>query len=272
MTRSIPISLAPVLERLELDQPEIVTLKQLTAIAAEVGVRTAPALIAHRLMRRGWLLGTGLRGAWEFAPGAHAGPHSRGGALLPVKAALALEPGLPAAVALSSAAWVHGLADRTPSRIELAVRPGVHVPAGLGRSVHVLRFDARLAPLKRKGVPVQRFETLLVHLATQPSRVGSWGGVAEWLGDVVVEAVEADVLRELEGRPKAVRVRLAYLLQGLWGELAERIGADARTKVWLGPRTKLRRHSQRWHVADSILPFDPAQFARVRGTGPVALP
>ena len=85
MTRSVPISLAPVVERLELDQPELVTLEQLTKIAAELGVRTAPALIAYRLRMRGWLLSTGLSGAWEFAPGAHAGPYSRGGPLLPAE-------------------------------------------------------------------------------------------------------------------------------------------------------------------------------------------
>ena len=264
MTRSVPISLAPVVERLELDQPELVTLKQLTKIAAELGVRTAPALIAYRLRMRGWLLSTGLSGAWEFAPGAHAGPYSRGGPLLPVRAAFALMPELSAAVALTSAAWVYGLGDRTPSQIELAVKPGESVPSGLRRKARVLNFDARLDPVQRKGVPVQRFETILVHMAARPAHVKSWGAVAEWLGDTVAEAVEADVLSELVDRPRAVRVRLAYLLQGLWPELAQRVGADAGTKVWFGPRRKLRRHSQRWHIADSVLPFDPATFSRVR--------
>ena len=101
-------------------------------------------------------------------------------------------------------------------------------------------------------------------MAARPSHVKSWGAVAEWLGDTVAEAVEADVLSELVDRPRAVRVRLAYLLQGLWPELAQRVGADAGTKVWFGPRRKLQRHSQRWHIADSVLPFDPAKFSRVR--------
>ncbi len=265
MARHLPTALAPIVERLELDQPEIVTLKQLTRIAAEFGVGTAPALIAHRLQSLGWLLSTGLSGAWEFAPGAHAGPHSRGGPFLPIKAALALLPDLPVAVALTSAAWAHGLADRIPPRIELAVSTGGRVPAGLGRKVQLLRFDARLDPVIRRGVPVQRFESILVHMAARPSRVNSWGGVVEWLGDVVTEAVEADILLELEDRPRAVRVRLAYLLQGLWPELSELSAGGAGTKVWFGPRGKLRRHSQRWRIADSILPFDPAKLPRVRG-------
>ena len=36
MTRSVPEGLAPILERLELDQPSLVTLQQLTEIAAEI--------------------------------------------------------------------------------------------------------------------------------------------------------------------------------------------------------------------------------------------
>ena len=265
MTRSVPIALAPVVERLELNQPEIVTLKQLTGMVAELEIRTAPALVAHRLQVLGWLLRTGLSGAWEFAPGAHAGPHSRGGALLPLKAALALIPDLPVSIALTSAAWVQGFAGRTPPKIQVAVKSGARVPAGLVRQVQVLRFDARLHPVTRKGVPVQRVESLLVHMAARPSQIKSWGEVVEWLGDIVVEAVEADVLLELEERPRAVRMRLAYLLQGLWPDLAERVGSGAATKVWFGPRGKLRRHSQRWRIADSLLPFDPAILPRVRG-------
>lgn len=265
MTRTVPATLAPIVERLELDQPVIVTLDEIRELTREFGIRTAPALVAHRLQTRGWLLKTGLSGAWEFAPGAHAGPHSRGGPLLPIQAALALEPNLPVSVALNSAAWVHGLADRAPAKVQVSVKSGVRVPAGLLRNVRVLRFDARLEPLKRKGVHVQRFESLLVHMAARPSQVKPWADVVEWLGDIVVEAVEADVVRELEDRPRAVRVRLAYLLQGVWPELSDRICSGTNTKVWFGPRQKLRRHSQRWRVADSLLPFDPAALARVRG-------
>ena len=116
MTRSMSAALAPIVEQLELEQPEIVTLRELTAIAAQFGIATAPALIAHRLRERGWLLSTGINGAWEFAPGAHAGPHSRGGLLIPVRAALALTPDLPVAMALNSAAWAYGIADRQPQR------------------------------------------------------------------------------------------------------------------------------------------------------------
>ena len=254
------------LQRLELDQPAVVTLKRLTELAAEAGVGTAPELIAHRLRARGWLLPTGLTGVWEFAPAAHAGPHSRGGPLLPVAAAFALRPDLRAAVALGSAAWAHGLADRAPVRAVVAAAPDARLPEGLKRRVDVVRFSSRLPSVQQKGVPVQRLETLLVHLAARPKHVSSWGEVAEWLGDVVAEAEVSKVVTELEGRPRSVRIRLAYLTQGVRPELAERIDARPTSKVWFGPRRELRRHSQKWLVADTLLPFDPAKLPLVRSS------
>jgi len=266
MTRTVPKGLAPILENLELNQPRIVTLEQIACIVDEVNLRAPPALIAYRLRERGWLLDTGLRGAWEFAPAANAGPQSRGGPLLPLLAALALRPGLPAAVALGSAAWAHGLVDRAPRPLELAVIPDSSLPAGLKRRARIVLFKSRLDPVRKRGVPVQRLETLLVHMAARPLHVASWGAAAEWLSDVAAEAEQAGISQELEDRPRAVRIRLAYLVAGVWPDLAERLGDGVRSTVWFGPRKKLRRHSQKWHVADSLLPFDPSRLPPVRDT------
>ncbi len=263
-TRTLPRSLAPVVERLELDQPEFITLEELAAIAHENGLRTAPALIAHRLRERGWLLSTGLRGVWEFAPGSSAGPFSKGGPLLPLQAALALEPELDVAVALSSAAWAFGLSDRAPETLELAIPPGIYPPAGLARQTRICRFRGTLRPETLRGVPVQRAETTLIHMAARPNQVRSWGGVREWIGDLVAEARERDIHAELHGRPRSVRARLAYLLQGLWPALATQLRDDNVAKIWFGPRRNLRRHSEQWHIADTVLPFDPALLPPVR--------
>jgi hypothetical protein len=263
MTRSVPESLAPLLASLELDQTRIVTLRRLEALIVEAGVRTAPALVAHRLRERGWLLPTGLSGAWEFAPAAHAGPHGRGGLLIPVEAAFALRPGLPAAVALDAAVWAHGLSDRAPDRIVIALEPGATVPAGLRRQVHIVHFTARLDAVRLKAVPTQRLETLLVHLAARPRDLASWGGAPEWLGDVVAEADPEKVVAELERRPRSVRTRLAYLLSGTWPQLAARLGGGDST-IWLGPRRTSSRYSPEWRVADSLLPFDPSALPAAR--------
>lgn len=265
MTRSIPPWLATIVECLELDQPVIVTLAGLARIADEAGIRTPARVVAHRLRERGWLLPTGLSGAWEFAPAAHAGPIGRGGPLIPIRAALALEPDLPVALALGSAVWAHGLADRAPERAEVAVAPHASVPVGLRRGARVVRYAAGLGPQRLKQVPTHRLETVLVHLATKPVHVTSWGAVAEWLPDAAAEADEAKVWRELAGRATAARTRLAYLLQGVWPDLAEQLRQDPAAKVWMGPRGTLRRHSEHWRVADTILPFDPAKLPRAHG-------
>jgi len=60
-------------------------------------------------------------------------------------------------------------------------------------------------------------------------------------------------------------VRLAYLVQGVAPDLADRLlptnqGGRAAPKVWFGPRGPLKRHSTRFAVADTILPFDPAEI------------
>jgi len=79
MTRTIPHSLAPVLEQLELYQADLVTTARLDELVRTAGIRTATRTVATRLRERGWLLPTGQRGVWEFAPAAVAGAYSRGG-------------------------------------------------------------------------------------------------------------------------------------------------------------------------------------------------
>src|ERR1035437_6125238 len=80
MTRTIPSSLAPVLEQLELYQADLVTTARLDELVRTAGIRTATRTVATRLRERGWLLPTGQRGVWEFAPAAVAGAYRRGGA------------------------------------------------------------------------------------------------------------------------------------------------------------------------------------------------
>src|SRR5258706_15209611 len=88
MTRTIPASLAPVLEQLELEPADLVTMSHLDELVRSAGVGTETRTVAARLRERGWLLATGQRGVWEFAPGAVAGAHSRGGPTRLLRAAL----------------------------------------------------------------------------------------------------------------------------------------------------------------------------------------
>lgn len=77
MTRSLPAALSPVVAALELDQIELVDTSTLTDLIEQTGVETPINVVVQRLSGRGWLLPTGVRGVYEFAPGSHAGPFGR---------------------------------------------------------------------------------------------------------------------------------------------------------------------------------------------------
>jgi len=221
--------------------------------------------VAARLRRLGWLLPTETAGVWEFAPAAHAGPVGHGDPFIELRAALAARPSLGAAVCLVSALAARGLTDRAPDRLEIAVRTGDPVPRGLRRAARVVIFGANLAPEWSSGVPVNQPATVLVHLAARPTDVRGWGAVAEALPELLEVSAPVDIDAELAGRPRSVRVRLAYLAQGIAPDLADRLvspeeGGRSAPKVWFGPRASLKRHSSRFSVADTLLPFDPASL------------
>lgn len=264
-TRVISPSMAGILEQLEMEQPVLVTAAELARLANAQGVRTPAKVIAARLRARGWLLPTTRRGVYEFAPAAAAGPFSRHDPVTSLRAFLADEPDARAALTFQTAAWAHGLADRVPSRIEVAVAdPKVvrRLPSAVDASV----FDPRLPYRRAKAVPVLAVESLLVHMAAQPTRVRSWSSALEWLPGVAAEAEWPALATELEGRTSSVRARTGYLLSGARPDLADAVrqSSTLHGKTWFGPRRTLVRHDARWQIADTILPFDP------RGMGSVA--
>ncbi|MFN8077538.1 MAG: type IV toxin-antitoxin system AbiEi family antitoxin [Kineosporiaceae bacterium] len=225
------------------------------------GIRSDPKLVALRLRQKGWLLPTGVRGVWEFAPGAHAGPYGHGDPLGGLKAFRLLHPRMPVSVALSTAAWAHGLADRLPTTIEVAVPPHTRVPSSLAAVARVMRFETRLPSVELKGESVHRPESVLVHLAQRPGDIRSWASAVEWLPELAAGVDATLIHEELSGRPPATRSRLGYLLQTLRPDIAARLVPEKANKTWFGPRGPLLRHSQRWQVADTVLPFDPASLA-----------
>src|SRR5690554_4183429 len=78
VTRSVPYALAPVVEALEFEEAVLVTTERLDELRLSAGIKSSAAMVAKRLKDRGWLLETSQRGVWEFSPGSHAGPISRG--------------------------------------------------------------------------------------------------------------------------------------------------------------------------------------------------
>jgi hypothetical protein len=260
VTRSIPPSLAPVLERLELEDARLVTTQTLAELLRDAGVRTAPRTVAKRLRDRGWLLATDQRGVWEFAPAALAGAYSRTGPTRLLQAVLARRD-VRCALTFQAAAWSLGLASRVPSILEVAAatrRDADLLPTGLDVSV----FVPHVAPQVAKGVPTMGPASVLVHMASAPNRVRSWTSAVEWLPDLAAECARDEVLGELEGRPATVRARAGYLVQALRPDIADRLERPVH-KTWFGPRGKLKRHDSRWLVADTALPLDPRLFDSV---------
>jgi predicted transcriptional regulator of viral defense system len=262
MTRAIPQALAPLVELLELERPQTVTVEQVRQFAKEANVATPPRVAIQRLAERGWLLRTPARGVWEFAPADRAGPHSSGDPFLSLRASLSLQPESSLAVALGSAMWLLDIVDRSPDRVEIAIPPGEHVPSGIKQDCRVTRFAARLEPHRVRDLPVHRAASILVHLAHRPADVKSWSGVLERLNDLLHAAADSEIHLELEGRPHATRARLAYLISGLAPDRAELLHVEPAGVVWFGPRRPLRRFSAQWNVADTLLPFSPQELTR----------
>jgi hypothetical protein len=264
MTRTIPPSMAGILEELELEQPVLVTSEQLAQLVERYGLHTPTRVVAARLRERGWLLPTGQRGVWEFAPAAVAGAYSRNDPVTPLRAFLAQKPAARCALTLQAAAWAHGIADRAPTHIEVAAATpelARQLPASIAASV----FDPRLDFQHLRGVPVLAPESLLVHMTARPRAVRSWTSTLEWLPDLAAELSWERLSRELADRSAAIRARTGYLIQGVRPDLAGAVRelGPPHGKTWFGPRAPLRRHDNAWQVADTSLPFDPRTLAAV---------
>jgi len=261
MTRSIAPSLAGVLERLELNQPELVTSEDLARLVEETGLQTPMKVVASRLRDAGWLLPTARRGVWEFAPASAAGPYSRRDPVTPLRAFLSKRPSARCGLTFQAAAWVHGLADRAPARLEVAAADrelARQLPDVLTASVFVPHLDY----VQQRGVPTLQIESVLAHMVSRPGAVRSWESAREWLPALAAELQNDPLTHELDGRPASVRARAGYLLQGMRPDLADRLFTThpPRGKTWFGAHGPLRRHDNRWQIADTLLPFDPRRF------------
>lgn len=259
MARSLSKGLAPVVERLELDRPQIVTLRDIEKICVEEGVGTEPRVVASRLKKAGWLLPAGKRGAWEFAPAELAGPYSSCDPLLPVKVLVATSCDVLPILRGQTAAWALGLADRVPATVEVVIRG--NTSATLSDGVCACAYRTNLDPVHAKGVLSLAPEAIVIQMVERPSSVRSWDSASEWLPDVMAEMNEGDMLKELEGKFTATAQRTGYLLQGVRPDLAEKIRENVRVNsVARFGQGKPKRYSARWKVVDSELSWNPEEM------------
>jgi hypothetical protein len=220
MARSLTARLAPIVEELELEQPRVVTLAQITNIADRTSADGTPAgvrEIAYELQRRGWLGRLRTMNTWEFLPGARAGAYGSGDRLIELRAQLAIKAQMSIALAMESAAVLQRLAQRTPEQ-EVVWLPVRHeCPKALSR-FRVVRIDLPTEAIDRVDqLPVWRVEALLVGIATRPSAYRDLAGLAQWLPDSGPRIDYEHLLACLGPANASTTQRTMYLLQ-----LAER--------------------------------------------------
>ncbi len=259
MARTISKGLAPILERLELDRPQVVTLRDIEKICVEKSAATEPRIVAARLKNAGWLLPTGVRGTWEFAPAELAGPFPSYDPLLPVKALAATCQANSPLLRGQTAAWAMGLAARVPSTVEIALPTGTR--RALPDTVAACTYKTALPPVKAKGTLSLVPEAVLVQMAERPSSVRSWSSTEEWLPHVMAEMTVDATLEELRDKSTATAQRTGYLLQDQRPDIANAIfeARPPRNVAHFGQGATLRS-SAKWMVADATLPWDPKRL------------
>ncbi len=265
MTRTISKSLAGILEELELENKNYISLDELATLAERYGVLTKPAVIAKRLRDAGWLLQTNQRGVWEFASASKAGSYSRNDPLMDIKTYMIQYPNTKCYVCLQTAAWALGIADRIPVHKEIAFAqlPNRKVP----ENVIAYKYNPIIEAIDVRGVQCLSPESIIVHIATKPDIVQSWESVMEWLPDVVYESNKSNILTELSGRNDSIKRRTGYLIQGMYPDAAEAIYnsiSKPKSKIRFGPRKHAVRNDEKWKISDTILPFSPKEMEEVK--------
>lgn len=256
-TRPIPSRLAAIVAGLELRQPTVVTRKLIDEIQLEVGSGLKPQVVIEGLVRNGWLLPLRTRGAWEFAPAAHAGRYGSADQWIEVRALLEQEPNAPVAVAFESAIWEYGHTSRQPTIPVLAHRSEWRSRPSL--NVRNVSYDWKLPVRIFRGLPVWHPATVVVGVADRPAAQHDWANADEWLPEMFRTVSVSDILDEAAERENATLARLGYLSE--WGgrvDIAEAIEESLLKKplgvTYFGPRNERSRWVKRWRLYDANLP------------------
>lgn len=249
--RSIAPWLAPVIQELELTRPAFVTADELRRIMAKAPGTVRQAI--RELVRRGWLKPLGARGRYEFIPGAAAGPYPSGDPWLVLRAEIAANPGK-LHVGATSAAWLRGYAQRSPSRHIVVALSGTWVPRPVRTEYHVLATSPAPASDVVDGLPVPTAAELLAEVAQVAPRL-SLDAARGWLRRLLEEAAPDDVIGVLETRHQRTRARAGYIADvcgaSRHAEAIAALGPFRGGPFFTGPRRSGAPYSARWHVYDS---------------------
>ncbi len=213
MARTIPKSLAPIVEQLELDGDVVVTVDRISGVLNEVGSDDDARQVAYDLQRAGWLGSLRTRGAWEFYPGARGGAYASGDRFIEFRAQKELDHSWPGVIAMESAASLLGYAQRLPGHEVVSLPPGVTPPKAFARDWRVVTL---VMPPEGctlvDGLPTWNLEGLIAGIAARPAGYRDVPGLAQWLPDAAPNVDVTTLGKLLRNLPQAAAQRAAYLL------------------------------------------------------------
>ena len=197
---SVPAPLRAVVNDLYERQAVVVTLADLAAY--DTG--RAPERAAGALRRAGWLTPLRAQGVWRVATTPLWGAPGFDELL----GRLATVPDTPACIGGRSVPDLRGwLRIRTEPAI--GVWPEAKLPRCLDH--YVVRRWKPQAPLDSiGGVPAWSADTLVVFMAAKPARF-AWSYIGDWLPEGCDHLTADGMLAELQGRPRAVWHKAAYI-------------------------------------------------------------
>jgi hypothetical protein len=251
-TRSIPGWLAAVVQDFELSGERLITLDDVARARHELDRALVRQGIAQ-LVQRGWLRPVGVRGTYEFIPGAAAGPYPSGDPWLVLRAELRRHPGV-FHVGAASAAWLLGYAQRSPAPHTIVTTPNVRTPRPLATTYRVLRTDPAPASGAVDGLPVPTPPELFAEVAQLAPRL-VLNAARGWLRRLLDDASPGEVAAILRDRGVATRARAGYLAEicGATEHAAAiaALGPLGDGPFYTGPRRADGTFSPRWRVYDT---------------------
>ncbi len=250
-TRYIPRWLAAIVQFLELEQKKLVSvddvqyLRPVSRAAARHAIAT--------LVRLGWLRPIGVRGKYEFIPGAAAGPYPSGDPWLVLRAELERWPDK-FHVGATSAAWLLGYAQRAPSRHIVVTTPDFRAPARLKSVYEVLSTEPAPASNKVSGLPVPTAAELFVEVAQLAPRL-KLDSAQGWLRRVLSDAAPEEISAVLRDRGSSTWARAGYLAEVCGAadhaKAVAALGHPGRGPFYTGHRGTDGTFSPRWRVYDT---------------------
>ena len=251
-SRSIPPWLASVVQDLELQGNTLVTVDDIQRARPDLDQATARLGLAY-LVRRGWLQPSGVRGVYEFIPGAAAGPYPSGDPWLTLRAVLRQRPGQFHAGA-NSAAWLIGYAQRSPDRHIVVAEPDRSIPRSLRAAYRVLETTPAPAHGSVDRVPVPTPPELFVEIAQLAPRL-QLDAAQGWLRRLLDDVTPEEVVAALQDRGAGTRARAGFVASTCGAEaLADAIApltVAGHGPFYTGPQHEPGPFSARWRVYDT---------------------